>query len=1374
MKRSLLTLLWLLLLLSPAFADKKPVNPNGTGGKTDEELRTTATCLPSTASATLDINNVRALLHNGGDMWWDLVGNPRYEVPKVTTPADARHALFAGSLWIGGIDASGQLRIAAATYRQSGNDFYPGPIRDISAGSSAGTTEATYCTRWDRQFRVNKADIDAFRSEADQLRAGTIQSINLSAYPEIIAWPGNNTDAGFDPLLAPFEDTNNNLLYEPASGDYPKILGDQAVFWVINDKGNIHTESQSQQIGLEIQMLAFSFISANAINDMTFYRQTVINRSTSSLNQTYIGQWVDADLGFAFDDYVGCDTVRGLGFAYNGDANDNPPQGYGLYPPAVGVDFFQGPTADANDGVDNNKNGIVDEANERWGMAKFVYYENDFSVRGNPSNASHYYQYLKGFWRNNAPIIDDRVGNGGNGNGFPDGTEQVKPTSYIFPDYPGSRCAGVTKTTNANPFKETITPFDRRFLQSAGPFTLQPGSTNEIIVGVVWARDPSGSLDNDQLGSVCALLQADDIAQALFDNNFRLLGGPDAPDLAAEELDQELILSWDYSKKSPTTTNNFYENYQEFDPILSKLPGLPRDKQDFRFQGYVVYQLASERVSVSDLSNANLARLVAQCDLKDNVSVVKNRTVQRVPGLSDPVITDVIQVQGANTGIFRSIKITEDKFTSGTTRNLVNYRPYYFAVLAYAQNDTSSDGRQFVPSSQFRILKAIPHKTSFENFGEVLNSDYGRGPKITRLQGTGSGGNFLEITSESVQQLLETPYQTLPIYEPGLSAPVFVKVTNPKEVKPYDYQLVLTRNKFINTQIIDSTAANGSIDSVFADWELYRKLSNNTFSLVMRSLYSKRKFASGLVQAPVPAPFSGTEKIIREATSSGFIDHGISISVFDAPQSGDTTQLSNGLVGSSITYADASKQWLTGYPDINESSNLLNWIRSGSKSCQDNLPESDPKGCKGEFNRDWYDQVYKDNRAYDPDRAFETTVSSRWIAPYVLAAGFNTATDILGPRLRFQINPSQPNPNTDAQLSEFVTLDKLPNVNIVITKDRTKWSRCVVVETSPTQTTALNPQGGVGGAPILAARWAKGKDINGVESNDPNDYGLSWFPGYAVNVDNGERVNIFFGEASFYKTSNGADMLFNPSRSDFSFIAGFGAKSASGRHYLYVTNQRYDSCNKIRKFLQVGGAAAIDQTGAGLSFANPAVRLDSAYKHVAWVAIPAVSDQLYNYSSYDGIPTDVTIKLRVSNKFSSAATPAQTSIFNFTMQSYAVVDSNRATAKSALDLIRMVPNPFYGRSGVGAGRYEVSQLDVRGKITNLPQRCTIRIFTLNGNLVRVFNKNSDVPNQDWDMKNEAGVPIASGVYIIHIDAGELGTKVVRFFAIMPEIDLNAY
>lgn len=78
-----------------------------------------------------------------------------------------------------------------------------------------------------------------------------------------------------------------------------------------------------------------------------------------------------------------------------------------------------------------------------------------------------------------------------------------------------------------------------RWLQSAGTFTLQPGAVNYITTGVIWQRTTAGG----PLASVSLLKLADQKAQAIFDNCFKILDGPDAPDVAIREDDRKLILS---------------------------------------------------------------------------------------------------------------------------------------------------------------------------------------------------------------------------------------------------------------------------------------------------------------------------------------------------------------------------------------------------------------------------------------------------------------------------------------------------------------------------------------------------------------------------------------------------------------------------------------------------------------------------------------------------------------------------------------------------------------------------------------------------------------------------------------------------------------
>ena len=55
-----------------------------------------------------------------------------------------------------------------------------------------------------------------------------------------------------------------------------------------------------------------------------------------------------------------------------------------------------------------------------------------------------------------------------------------------------------------------------------------------------------------------------------------------------------------------------------------------------------------------------------------------------------------------------------------------------------------------------------------------------------------------------------------------------------------------------------------------------------------------------------------------------------------------------------------------------------------------------------------------------------------------------------------------------------------------------------------------------------------------------------------------------------------------------------------------------------------------------------------------------------------------------------------------------------------------------------------------------------------------FNQSKRTPYLDWDLKNQYGVPIASGLYIIHIDAPGKGEKILKWFGVMRPLDLENY
>ncbi|MDX1429880.1 MAG: T9SS type A sorting domain-containing protein, partial [Rhodothermales bacterium] len=190
------------------------------------------------------------------------------------------------------------------------------------------------------------------------------------------------------------------------------------------------------------------------------------------------------------------DSLRGLGFAYNGDDFDDGTDGYGAAPPAVAFDFLKGPSAD-RDGVDNDYDGVTDEAGESLQMTSFVFYNGDATVMGNPVGPSDHYNYLRARWRDGKTVTF-----GGLGRGF-----STAPTTMMYTGAPSSYWSEY----NIDGTGQRNVPSDRRFIMATGPVRLEPGQSEDIYVAVLWARG------SDRLSSVALLKSNADQIQAMFD-----------------------------------------------------------------------------------------------------------------------------------------------------------------------------------------------------------------------------------------------------------------------------------------------------------------------------------------------------------------------------------------------------------------------------------------------------------------------------------------------------------------------------------------------------------------------------------------------------------------------------------------------------------------------------------------------------------------------------------------------------------------------------------------------------------------------------------------------------------------------------------------
>ena len=1246
----------ILFLFLASLSAKAHVNPKAKVNREKNEVKARSfreNCDNALSQTDMDINNVRARLTTGGDVWWDS-NDGVYVVPKNAPGQPPVSSIFAGAVWLGGVDPAGNLKVAAQTYgRSSGNfDYWPGPLNP-----DTGTTSQEECAKWDKFFTVSGESID------EHLRNWEVAKANGETYDpddipiDVKGWPARGNEFFFDihqfelpntsQGLAGFWDQDGDGLYNPELGDFPVIeirgcldqpqFPDEMTFWIYNDAGNIHAQSQGDPIQMEVQVQAFAYATNDEINDMTFQRYKLINRAVESIDSTYFAMWVDPDLGCFTDDYIGCDTTRSLAYVYNEDALDGQtgcacPGGVNTYCeeiPILGVDYFRGP---------------LDELGNEIGMSSFTYYNNagvGSPQQGttDPENALEYYYYLSGRWKDGSPFTfgDDAYRDG-------------SPVEYAFTEAPDDP-DGWSMCTAGLPFG------DRRTIQASGPFRLDPGAVNELIVGAVWVADQSYPCP-----SLTKLLEADDIAQALFDNCFEITDGPDAPDVDYIELDREIIAVF---TNDTISSNNAYEAYAQ------KGLQIPAGTEDslYVFEGYKLYQLAGPDVTIADLDDPDQARIIYQADIRNGINRIFNwRTVDNPTG--EEYYVPELQVEGRDQGIQHTFRITEDQFAEGD-RRLINHRKYYFTAIAYAYNNYLEfdpkdvigqrnpylEGRRNIGDGDNPYYTVVPRPTVDRN----LNTVYGDGAIITRLDGQGNGGVFLDMSPEERNSLIADDFAGEITYRPG-AGPIDVKIFNPLDVRDGEFELRLVDDN-MNNDVLEPGAR----------WEL-RNLSDPNAPVI----YSEQSLDRL------------NEQIIKE--------YGFSISLGQVDPLGVNpfTENDNGVIGYDQEY--------TGEAGIN----WINGVRDGYV------------GGPIAFDQQAFDYVA--NQLGEPDADLDpnqqlNNIGPGYFIPYLMA-NWRQYDELDNP----YITPAWSNLAGSATARNQMSLDEVPNIDIVLTPNKELWSRCVVVETSNRfdQAFGLESVDGRQSFDLRAGANVTRFDNDGdglpdIDNDNPGE-GMGWFPGYAVNVETGERLNIFFGENSIYRDTGdpqfdvGADMMYNPTSTIVNLNDGSfsGRYFVGGHHFVYVANTVYDEGEALRR-----------------AFA-PSPTFFTKLRdvtNIAWAGI-LVPNEATPFTSYEEglIPNEAVIKLRVNSPY-QVAEGTGTGIHNDYPAYRFRVEGKAATAlaetqfNEALRSIQVVPNPYYGFSS-----YEVSQFTNIVKITNLPAQCVVTIYSLDGKFIRQYNR----------------------------------------------------
>lgn len=357
----------------PAAGDESALNQGGGDKSIDTD-------------AHIDANSLDMWMTNIGSFGWDMsTGDPGLLYPIGTTMP----VLFAGGLWIFGMSDEG-IRGAIAEYSM---EYTPGVIFPDSGWADPS----------DPRYRVYK-----------------LSRASGPGDPDYDEWPIEDGA----PLGADGE---------------PLLIGEQTLWSVFHDADpakHTNTAGNTDPIGVEVAHLTYAFDLPDPLDRVIVMDYKLTHKGPLPLTETYVGFWLDTDIGEFTDDVAGSDSLLQAAFAYNGDGFDEI---YGPVPPALAVTF------------------LGDE--DRSAHAAIAY------INGtDPASPYESYNYIQGLAIDGSPVIDPTTG---------------QPTRFWYGGDP-STGEGWIDTS----------PSDKRVMLSFGPFDFERDQVEELRVALVVGQGP--------------------------------------------------------------------------------------------------------------------------------------------------------------------------------------------------------------------------------------------------------------------------------------------------------------------------------------------------------------------------------------------------------------------------------------------------------------------------------------------------------------------------------------------------------------------------------------------------------------------------------------------------------------------------------------------------------------------------------------------------------------------------------------------------------------------------------------------------------------------------------------------------------------------
>ncbi len=1214
-----------------------------------------ASCVRPVAAYEMQVNNVRAKLFSGGHLFNNDQSSGNYFTPASASPTVS--AIYSGGVWMGGVDRAGSIKLSAITYKSEGFDFFAGPL-DI-----LGTTEATNCSQWDKIFTVKGSNIlQHIQNYKEALENQTFLSCN-DISDDILYWPAQGNPFfeekyGWklpDQPLANYFDQNNDGHYNPCLGDYP-----------ILDIASCSEEKY--KIPTEINFFIFNdaggpqTLSGPKSLQMEFQVNAFAYNTTNELNDMTFYQYkminkspdelIDCYFSWWLDPDLGC---------YSDD--------YIGCDPELGMAYIY--NEDAIDGEDSGCGGINTYGDEIPILGiDFVQGPKVVKVFKRDANGNFIYDAA------GKKILMDPEPFSGRADTLVIG----QMSSFI---YQSPRDQFVSDPQRGK--EDGFYSYMKGYWLDKTPMTFggngyNPGSVDTTKFAFPDdPNDPNGwsmctanlpKEDRRMLMSVGSMLMSPGTTNTLTLSVFSVLDVPyPCPDLTklryadriAQDLFDNCLLNEYFT--GPDAPDITFE--QKNAALTLKLEN---GKKSNNFNEGFSYTIPNLGPNLDSKFRFEGYKVYQVANAKVRVDQLNDPQYARLVGQSD-IKNNVQDIYNWNLSLNPDTSASAEKYIWQKVLKVKGENEELQHTYNITEDLFATGEKTLINSKNYHFCAVAYAHNNWKDFDSIENL----GQKTPYLEGT---NNFKVYTITPKLNIDEDLPQLKVTRISGEGNPhVFLKM----EDDMYDKILSLNFDGKVNYK-----TGYGPLQAVVTD---VTKINNNKYRLEITgtmdnyfdfckykedAVWKLTDITNNIVLLEDKPLWSVKEYMLNEL--------GFSITIQNYENPGENAYENNGGVDVRLEYKDKTGPF------------WYNAIKDGGI----------------------YDgQIYKsfdfvkDNNVKDPDAKL-SQMGDGFFTPFITSK-FETQFDF-----PYYLSPA----NRDVMA--YVTSANAPslryrdlnNVDIIFTSDKSKWSKCIVVETGFVDQTTTGLET-IGNTKNFEMRISPSIDENGVEI--PVSTGFSYFPGYAVDVETGKRLNIFFGENSIYSGENathmqgqkpiGGDMIFNPSseliieellnsnlpsEQKLALIAG-------AQHYIYVTRMEYDGCAAFGERLKRSAS------GAGPSIINKAKVISS----ITWTSFPVLSLA----SLTNGlIPNDLTVSIRVDNTYSSSRiyqvekeraclTTGDNPVYEFGFEK---LDPN-AQNNLSLDNVFISPNPV-----------RLSNNSTVFRLLNLPDDTEIQIMDMQG------------------------------------------------------------